>query len=123
MMSDKEILEAMKSGRITIKNFDASLLHPASYDARVGEVVFKTRPEKGLVNVREKGLITIEPGEFAILTTFEHFELSVDVAGHIGLRSYFARKGLVLLSGPQINPGFRGLLVLGCTISDRRMYV
>lgn len=35
-----------------------------------------------------------------------------DVAAQIGLRSEYARRGLVLLSGPQVDPGFRGVLVV-----------
>jgi len=31
-------------------------------------------------------------------------------AGHIGLRSFYTRKGLALLAGPQIDPGFSGRL-------------
>jgi deoxycytidine triphosphate deaminase len=113
MLSNEELLRVIKEKKIVIKNFEDKQLHPASYDARVGNTAFKTRPERGIVNISEKGMIIIEPGEFVILTTFEHFEIPKDIAVRIGLRSYFARKGLILLSGPQIDPGFRGLLVVG----------
>ena len=59
------------------------------------------------------GEVTINSGDFALLTTFEKIKLSNIIAGSIGLRSYYARKGLILLAGPQIDPGFEGVLVLG----------
>jgi dCTP deaminase len=112
-MSDKEIKEALDKKELVIKELDEELLHPSSYDARLGKQVFKTRPERGLVDVSEKGVVIIEVGEFAILSTHEMFELPNDIAGKLGLRSHYARKGLILLSGPQIDPGFRGLLTVG----------
>jgi hypothetical protein len=39
--------------------------------------------------------------------------LAGDVAGHIAVNSYYARKGLVGLGGPQLDPGFNGVLVMG----------
>jgi len=112
-MSDKEIKEALDKKELIIKNFEEKFLHPSSYDARLGKQVFKTRPERGLVDASEKGVIIIEVGEFAILSTHEVFELPDNIAGKIGLRSHYARKGLILLSGPQIDPGFRGMLTVG----------
>jgi len=112
-MSDGEIREAVQKGELKIRNLDEKQIKPASYDARVGKIAFKTRPEKGEVDISKKGLIIIGIGEFAVLTTEEYFEMPANIAGQIGLRSYYARKGLILLSGPQIDPGFRGLLSLG----------
>jgi dCTP deaminase len=112
-MSDREIKEALERGDLVIKEFDEKQVNPASYDARLGDQTFKTRPERGLVRSSSKGVIIIEVGEFAILTTHEHFKIPNNMAGQIGLRSHYARKGLILLSGPQIDPGFKGMLVLG----------
>jgi len=113
MLSNAHLREAIKKRQIKIKNFEERWLNPASYDARLGDQAFKTRPERGIISVPERGLIVIEPGEFVILTTFEHFELPTNIAARLGLRSHFARKGLIMLSGPQIDPGFKGLLVIG----------
>jgi deoxycytidine triphosphate deaminase len=77
------------------------------------EAITSTHREK--INPAEKGLLTIPAGDFALVSTLEQVELPSNLAGHIGLRSQYARRGLVLLSGPQIDPGFRGVLVLGVT--------
>ncbi len=111
MLSDQQILEFMEQGDIIIEDFDESCLKPASYDMRLGKEAFiSSRKEK--INVEEMGLLRIPPGEFAIVVTYEKIKLSKRIAASIGLRSYFARKGLVLLAGPQIDPGFEGRLTL-----------
>ncbi|MGH6629910.1 MAG: dCTP deaminase domain-containing protein, partial [Burkholderiales bacterium] len=54
----------------------------------------------------------IEPGECAVLESRERIELGAVIAGQLGLRSEYARQGLLMLSGPQIDPTFRGVLVV-----------
>ena len=44
------------------------------------------------------------------MSILERVQISPRYAGHIGLRSAFARQGLSLLAGPQIDPGFYGRL-------------
>jgi len=54
----------------------------------------------------------------ALIITREELKLGPRIVGHFGLRSYFTRKGLVLLAGPQIDPGFEGTLhVVLCNLS------
>ncbi len=80
---------------------------------RLGNRILVSRQEKEINIGRQNGEGTISPGDFALLTTFEKIKLSRAIAGSIGLRSYYARKGLILLAGPQIDPWFEGVLVLG----------
>jgi hypothetical protein len=45
-----------------------------------------------------------------------------DIAAQLGLSSDYARQGLVLLSGPQVDPGFEGVLVVRATnLAPRRV--
>jgi len=102
----------LQGGILRIDNFSDSYLQPASYDARLGqEAITSSHREK--INPANKGLFTIPAGDFALVTTHERFEMSNEIAGHIGLRSHYSKKGLSLLSGPQIDPGFKGVLVVG----------
>jgi hypothetical protein len=55
----------------------------------------------------------LKAGAFALMTTLERICLSKEIAAHIGMKSYYVRKGLVLLAGLQVDPGFDGHLVLG----------
>lgn len=112
LMTDAEISQAMADGDLEIIEFSPVCLQPASYDMRLGTRALATNRQEE-VDVGKEGSITIKAGDFALLTTQEKVRLSRMIAGHIGVRSYFTRKGLVLLAGLQIDPGFEGTLVLG----------
>lgn len=112
LMTGEMIRSAIQEGTLRIDNFSDSYLQPASYDARLGEDAI-TSSSREKINPAHKGLLTISAGDFALVTTHERFEMPTDIAGHIGLRSHYSKKGLALLSGPQIDPGFRGVLVVG----------
>lgn len=112
LMTSDMIRSTMQGGELGISNFADSCLQPASYDTRLGEEAI-TSSTREKINPKNKGLLTIPAGDFALVTTHERFEVSANVAGHIGLRSHYSKKGLVLLSGPQIDPGFSGVLVVG----------
>jgi deoxycytidine triphosphate deaminase len=134
LLTDIEIKEAIERGDISIENFDTEkCLQPASYDMRVGKRAilsrsvsleeFKTKvaeQEAKEIDLEKEGSVTIPAGAFCLVTTLEKITLSRRYAGHIGIRSYYTRKGLSLLSGLQIDPGFSGVLVLGlCNLSPR----
>lgn len=112
LLTDKDIKQGIESGELIIEHFSEDCLQPASYDMRLGEEGI-TSSGREKVNPQDKGLLTIPAGDFALVTTHERVKLKPRIAGHIGLRSHYARKGLILLSGPQIDPGFQGVLVLG----------
>lgn len=91
--------------------FEENSLQPASYDLRVGDSAFASTT-KHKIDLKQRGVVVIEPGEFIVVETLETVGLDRQTAGQLGLRSEYARKGLLMLSGPQIDPGFRGVLVV-----------
>jgi dCTP deaminase len=109
MMSDTEIRSAISDREIVLNPFCPDRLEPASYDARVGTWAFSSSLREK-IRLSEKGLLVIEPGEFAVLETRERITLSNRVAGQLGLRSEYAKQGLLMHSGPQIDPTFEGIL-------------
>ena len=111
MMSDEQILAAVKNREIVLDPFDPTKVQPASYDARVGTWAFSSS-SKEKVNLSQKGVLIVEPGEFAVIEPRERVQLDNKTAGQLGLRSEYARRGLLMLSGPQIDPGFSGVLVV-----------
>lgn len=112
LMPDIEIQKAIVSKELVMNNFSQECLQPASYDMRVGEEAFSSH-EKKPINIKSTGFLNINPGDFILVGTYESVKLSSEIAGRIGLRSFHARKGLALLAGPQIDPGFDGILVVG----------
>jgi dCTP deaminase len=137
LLTDTEIREAVESGEIALDPLDSESVQPASYDLRLGDkaIITKTleidkvrerveQDEATETNVAEAGTITIPAGAFALVVTRERIKLSASYAGHLGLRSYFARKGVLLLSGLQVDPGFDGYLVLGfANLSPRSVHI
>lgn len=114
VMSNIDIVKAIDNGDIKIEpDFDKEKqLQPATIDLRLGKKVFKTVPDAGAQGLDEGDFITVEPSEFMEVLTYEWVELSKKICGRIGLKSEFTRKGLYLFSGPQIDPGFKGVLAL-----------
>lgn len=108
VLSDTDIQAHIASGDIRISNF-SGVLQPASYDLRVGD---EAVTEAGIVNVAQNKLVKISRGATAIVYPKERIALSTKLAARYGLRSSLARRGLILLSGPQIDPGFEGLLAI-----------
>lgn len=111
MMTDHEIRTAIEKREIILDPLDPARIEPASYDARVGKWAFASSLKEKL-NLSEKGVLIVEPGEFAVLESRERVELDNRTAAQLGLRSEYARQGLLMLSGPQIDPGFGGILVV-----------
>jgi len=108
-MNDSEIRAAQLAKEIVLEPFDPRQVQPASYDARVGAEAFSSTVKEKL-DLSKTGLLVIEPGEFAMILTREHFRLDKQHAGMLGLRSEYAKQGLLMLSGPQIDPTFDGVL-------------
>src|SRR5919108_984683 len=136
-MTDTEIRDAISSGAIAIGPLGDEQLQPASYDLRLGDRAIVTKsvdierlrervesesmPE---IDVAQARSLRIPAGAFALVVTKERVTLSAEYAGHLGLRSYFARKGLLLLAGLQVDPGFDGYLVLGLAhLSPRSIHI
>ena len=126
LMTDNEIKQAMEKGDIEIEPFNEKQLQPATYDMRLGKraIVSKTVTLKELkeqitkeeakeIDITKEGSIRIPGGAFALVTTLERIKLNKLYAGHIGMSTYYVRKGLSLLSGLQIDPAWDGVLILG----------
>ena len=52
---------------------------------------------------------------FGVINVMEELKLGPQYVGRFGLRSKYARKGLIATTGPQIDPGYHGKLILGIT--------
>lgn len=136
-MTDTQIREAIGTQEIAIEPLADEQLQPASYDLRLGDRAIVTKSldiEKMRHRVEEdsapemdvaaEGSLSIPAGSFALVVTKERIRLSTQHAGHLGLRSYFARKGLLLLAGLQVDPGFDGYIVLGlANLSPRSVHL
>jgi deoxycytidine triphosphate deaminase len=98
---------------IFIDYVDLECLQMANYDLLLGEDVYVTTekvPTK-LNAMGKDGVISIEPGEFGILMTYEYIFVPPDLMGFISVRLTHKQKGLVNISGFHVDPGFYGRLM------------
>ena len=114
ILNNKQIEEAYQKGEIVINPFDEKQIQAASYDFRLGEQGATTTSKK-IINIKQNGYLLIQPGDFGVVMVLEEIRLGPQYAARFGLRSKYARKGLIATTGPQIDPGFHGRLVLGVT--------
>jgi dCTP deaminase len=114
ILTDRQIREAIAKRDIVIEPFDDCQVQAATYDLRVGEQGATTSSKKK-VNIKQDGYILVAPGDFAVVTALEEIKLGAQYAARFGLRSKYARKGIIATTGPQIDPGFHGRLIVGMT--------
>jgi dCTP deaminase len=114
ILTDSQIIEAYKKGDILIDPFDENQVQAATYDLRVGAQGATTSTKK-IVNLKETGYLSLQPGDFGVVTCLEIVRLGPQYAARFGLRSKYARKGLIATTGPQIDPGYYGRLIIGIT--------
>lgn len=84
----------------------------AGYRLSVGKEYFVNGDGTSTVDQLLEGeSFVISPGEFAFILTKERVQVSKSSIGFISMRANLKFRGLVNVSGFQINPGFRGNLV------------
>ena len=137
IFSDRQILEALESGRITIAPVPSSdQFAPSAVDLHVGSEFKRWKtPPSGVtqhlrlsevnipdyvdlmedIELNEDGCAIIKPGEFVLSQTMERVEMphNSQLAARVEGRSSFARLGLVVhMTAPTIHAGFEGNIVL-----------
>ena len=107
ILTDRQIREACEADEITIDPFDDGQVQATTYDLRVGGQGATTSTKK-LIDIKKEGYLSIAPGDFGVVMVFEKIALGPQYVARFGLRSKYARKGLIATTGPQIDPGYRG---------------
>ncbi len=114
LMRDSEIRQAIERNEIVITPFSPDKLQGASYDLALGgEALVSNSDNKIILRPASSTSLHLEAGDFALVLTKESVKVARDIAGVIGMRSSLARRGLILLAGMQIDPGFEGHLRFG----------
>jgi dCTP deaminase len=115
VLVDHQIREQVKKGHLGIDNFDDNCVQPASYDLRIGPLLYSPAsptPDKPIDLSVNGGAHRIPPYGSVILMTLETLQMPNNIVGRIGLKSGFARRGLFASAGPQVDPGFHGKLFI-----------
>ncbi|BCS90904.1 MAG: deoxycytidine triphosphate deaminase [Candidatus Micrarchaeota archaeon] len=124
LLTDYDIENLIKNGRLKIEPFDIEIVRENGIDARLADEVARHKEDKDLifdpynddiskVFIIEKGLkeIILKPKEQVLLSTIERIEMPDDVAALVELRSTWARHGLSM-PPTVIDAGFKGTVTL-----------
>ncbi|MGC8496817.1 MAG: dCTP deaminase [Thermoplasmata archaeon] len=104
MLSDSEILSAIKDKVLEITNFNAKNITPNGYDVTIGEI---TIPVSN--TTIKNGRAMVPPNTRFAINTLEYFKFSKRIVGEIWIRTSWARRG-ILSSFGIIDAGFEGTL-------------
>ena len=112
MLSDGDILNAIKKGYIKIENFQEENLTPNGYDLTIGEIML---PDSGIY-VKE-GKLEIPSLTRFLVGSKEYIKLNRDYVAQIWIKSRWARRG-VMASFGLVDAGFEGILTMGAFASQ-----
>lgn len=93
----------VESETINIDNVSA-----ASFDLTLGSSYFQNGQIKELKDNEPN--IVIQPGDFIVAGSQERVNMPPSIAGRFDLTVSMFCKGLILSNGPQVDPGFKGIL-------------
>jgi dCTP deaminase len=127
ILSDRDIREAIESGRVEVDPFDPTCIQPSSVDLHVDaqfRVFANSRypyidvraemPElTELVEVKDDEPFILHPGEFVLGSTVERVRLPDDLVARLEGKSSLGRLGLLIHStAGYVDPGWDGYLTL-----------
>ena len=127
LLSDRDLHQAISTGRLGVTPYDREMLQPASIDVRLDRQfrVFQTHAHTHIDPSIEQPDLThlvepdgddpfvLHPGEFALASTYETVSLPDDLAARLEGKSSLGRLGLVTHSTAGfIDPGFEGHVTL-----------
>src|SRR6266511_1819077 len=93
ILVDRQIREAVNNGHIGIENFDERFVQPASYDLRIGPLIYSPsspHPDVPIDLSHNGGAHRIPPYGTVLLETYEILRLPTDTIGRFGLQSYLS---------------------------------
>lgn len=106
-LAEKDIRLMIQSGMLVKGAIDKNI-KGASYDLRLGDEYYYSGEIKKIEE--ENFRLTIEPYDYAIVSSKEEICLPKDVVAHFGLTVGLFCQGIILSNGQQVDPGFRGTL-------------
>ena len=127
LLSDRDIVDAVKNGRLGLEPYEPDLVQPSSVDVRLDRRfrVFNNQkythidPSKrqddltAPVDVADDEPFVLHPGEFVLASTLEVVTLPNDLAARLEGKSSLGRLGLLTHSTAGfIDPGFSGHVTL-----------
>ena len=117
-LNGNQIRNLVNEGRLIIDPFDEDLLQPASYDLRLGAKILASPLGPDELGQRieldeQQPNYAIQTGQMVAVMSKERIVIPLDICSNsFGIRSEFVKKGLQCFGGPQLDPGWRGYLIV-----------
>lgn len=94
--------------------FSENRLKSASFSASIGDqwIYWDDKGVRREVNLRTQQTVVLEPNSLAYVTTLEKFRLPNYIALRFNLKINFVHRGILIGTGPIVDPGFEGHLVV-----------
>ncbi len=117
VLSDGQIRRLVGAGELVIEPYDEVLLQPATYDLRLGSKILASPLSADIsgavIRLSDNSpSYNIQSGQMISVISAEKLKLPLTICGRFGIRSSFSRLGLDDFGGIQLDPGFRGHLIL-----------
>ena len=106
ILSDKDIKDCIKEGKLYIEPFVEENLTPNGYDLTVEEIFIPELKEKVC-----EGVVKVSCMRSFLISTKEYIKLGGDITAQLWIRTTHARKG-ILSSFGKVDAGFEGNLTL-----------
>ena len=82
-----------------------------SYDLSLGDEIYITSEEQPRILSETDPYVTIKPGDFALLITYERLKLTKNVMAFISVRFKYKNQGLINISGFHVDPNYEGRII------------
>ncbi len=127
VLSDRDITEALASGRLVVEPIGENAVQPASLDIRLDRyfrvfrnhratVIDPREPMEELTvdeTIEDDQPFVLHPGEFVLGSTIERVKLSNDLVARVEGKSSLGRLGLLVhATAGYVDPGWDGQLTL-----------
>ncbi len=108
MLLSNEIEKFCKNG-LLIEDYKTERLRPASYTLTIGSDYVDSAGKVRRLT-QKKPFFEIEPNSIVYVSTAEKLNLPFYIAARFNLRVKWVYKGILLGTGPQVEPGYKGYL-------------
>lgn len=113
VLGTEELLARFRKGEIFVDgSWDPGNVRAAAYDLRVAQDLMIV-PESDFTRGRRYQRndfrledVILKPGDVAFVSTQEKFCVPWDITGNIGIKFTYARRGVLVLTGLLVDPGF-----------------
>jgi deoxycytidine triphosphate deaminase len=110
MLLSNEILKFQAKNLLIADSFNEKNLRPAAYTLRIGPRYVDSKGKIGNLDKKKKDSFSMEPNSIVYVSVLEKLDLPCYIAARFNLRVKWVYRGILLGTGPQVEPGYQGFL-------------